>query len=162
MIKLRNECSVNDRTRRALRGGHLLASILVIVFSSALFVYWFRYTCLLLLAHRTNAGDALKVASTIRLSFPGVQEAIQAQQPTWALDSLHESLEQDYQILTDLLRQTTESVSMQRRILTIDYKVMQLWYKLARTSPKALQANKAIEEMSSILSFFAAEFCCTT
>jgi hypothetical protein len=145
-----------------LRGGHLLASLLVIVVSSALFLYWFRYTCLLLLAQRGDTSDALKVASTIRLSFPGVQEAIQAQQPAWALDCLHDSLEQDYQILTDLLRQTTESESIQRRILTIDYKVMQLWYKVARTSPSLLRANKAIEEMSSILSFFAAEFCETT
>ena len=140
----------------------MLASILIIAVSSALFVYWFRYTCLLLLAHRGNASDALKVASTIRLSFPGVQEAIQAQQPAWALDCLHASLEQDYQILTDLLHQTSESESIQRRILTIDYKVMRLWYRFARTSPNLLRANKAIEEMSSILSFFAAEFCETT
>jgi hypothetical protein len=140
----------------------LLASILVIVVSSALFFYWFRYTCLLLLAQRADASDALKVASTIRLSFPGVQEAMQAQQPAWALDSLHDSLEQDYQILTDLLRHTAESESIQHRLLTIDYKVMQFWYKFARTSPNLLRANKAIEEMSSILSFFAAEFCETT
>jgi hypothetical protein len=102
------------------------------------------------------------VASTIRLSFPGVQEAIQAAQPTWALDSLHESLEQDYQILTDLLRQTQGSESIQRRLLTIDYRVMQFWYKVARISPNLLRPSKAIEEMSSILSFFAAEFCDTT
>jgi len=137
----------------------LLASLLIIVVSAALFLYWFRYTCLLLLAQRGSASDALKMASTIRLSFPSVQEAIQAQQPTWALDCLHESLEQDYQILTVLLRQATECESIQRRLLTIDYKVMQLWYKFARTSPELLRANKAIEEMSFILSFFAAEFC---
>ena len=140
----------------------MLASILIIAASSVLFLYWFRYTCLLLLAQRDNARDALKVAATIRLSFPVVQEAIQALQPASALDRLNESLEQDYQILTDLLRHTTESTSIQRRILTIDYQVMRIWYKLARTSSNLPQANKAIEEMSFILSFFAAEFCYTT
>jgi hypothetical protein len=114
--------------------------------------------CLLLLAQRNDVGDALRVASNIRLSFPRVQEALRTQQST-GLDSLHAGLEQDYEILTGLLRDTRASDSIERRILTVDYKALQLWYRVARTNPDLLQARKAIHEMSSIVCFFAAEFC---
>ena len=84
----------------------LLASILIIIFSFVLFLYWLRYTCLLLLQNR-SVNYALKVASTNRLSFPQIQEALQTTTQTTALDRLEESLEHDYKVLTDLLQHAT-------------------------------------------------------
>ena len=58
----------------------------------------------------------------------------------------------------DVLGQAAgSSDSIERRILDIDYKVMQSWYKMTRTSKNLAQAKMALSEMSSILSYFAAE-----
>jgi len=133
----------------------VIASFFIIIVSSVMFLYWFRYTCLLLI-QRGSAEYALKVASTIRLSFPQVRAALEAQSQPIALDHLHKSLENDYQLLMDLLGQAAGDQSIERKILAIDYKVMQSWYKLTR-GKNVLQARMALNEMSSILSYFAAE-----
>jgi hypothetical protein len=135
----------------------MFASIFIIVVSSVLFVYWFRHTCLLILAQESSAKYALKVTSTIRLSFPQIEDALQAPPQTTALDRVHEGLENDYRILTDLLHQATGGDSIEHRLLAIDYKIMQGWYKLTRTHGSRAQARMALAEMSSILSFFAEE-----
>ena len=133
----------------------MITSTIVIILSLALFLYWFRNTVLLLLAHRCEV-QALRVASTIRLNFPNVQEELKTQQETPALDRLHECLEHDYALLTDLLHHAG-SASIEKRILAMDFKIMQLWYRLARSS-RILQARtSALTEMVSIMSYFAAE-----
>jgi hypothetical protein len=134
----------------------VFASTFIIVISSALFCYWFRYTTLRLI-QQGSADYALKVASTIRLSFPQVQKALQVESHLAVIDGFHESLENDYHILTNLLRQATTTYSIERRILTIDYKLLRVWYKLSRISPGFLRSRKTLAEMSSILSYFAAE-----
>ena len=134
----------------------MTASILIIVSSSALLVYWFRYTCTLILGQH-NAKHALKVASTIRLSFPQTELALQTGPRPPALDRLFESLENDYRILTDLLSDAVGDNSIERRMLTIDFKMMRIWYGLTRTSRQLPQARSALSEMSSILGYFAAE-----
>ena len=132
----------------------MFASIFILVACSVLFLYWFRHTCLLILAQKASSEYSLKVTSTIRLSFPQIEESL-AQ--TTALDRVHEGLENDYRILTDLLRQTTGSDSIEHRLLAMDYKAMRGWYKLTRTHGDLGQARKALAEMSSILGFFAEE-----
>ena len=127
----------------------MLASILISVISAVLFLYWFRCTCLLIIS-QGNADDALKVAATIQLSFTRVEEALRTNPGATALDALHQSLEADYQILTDLLSQAASANSIERRFLTIDYRVMRILYKVTGTS-------KALVEMSSILGYFAGE-----
>jgi hypothetical protein len=134
----------------------LLATILIIAFSFVLFVYWLRYNCLLLL-QQGSVNYALKVASTIRLSFPQIQEALQSTTQTTALDLLEESLEHDYKVLADLLQHATGGASIERRILTLDYKIMLGWYIVTRTNCDLGQARKALAEMSAVLSYFAAE-----
>ena len=134
----------------------MLISVLVIIASTVMFLYWFRYTCLLL-RNRRSSEYALKVASTIRLSFPQVREALATQSRTMTLDQLHQSLESDHHVLMDLLGQAIgDRESVERRILALDYRVMQSWYKVTR-GIHPLQAKKALSEMSSILSCFAAQ-----
>jgi hypothetical protein len=135
----------------------LAASIFIILTSSALLVYWFRYTCALILERRVNADYALKVASTIRLSFPQTELALQTEPRPPALDRLYESLEKDYRILTELLSEATGGDSLERRILTIDFRMMRIWYGLTRNSRNLPRARKALSEMSSILGYFAAD-----
>jgi hypothetical protein len=126
----------------------VLASGLIIIASSVLFLYWFRYTCLLLLAQK-DAQYAFQVASNIKLSFPQVQAALKTPAHSSGMDGLRERLDQDYHLLTELLSHPG-SDSMEHRILRFDYRVMRVWYQLTRTS-------RALVEMSSILGYFAAE-----
>ena len=135
----------------------MVASVFIIIACSVLFLYWFRCTCLLILAQRSSMDYALKVASTIRLSFHQVETALRAEAHTLALDHVYTGLENDYRILTDLLRQATGSDSIEHRLLTIDYKVMQAWYKVTRTQGNLLHAKNALTEMSSILGYLAEE-----
>jgi hypothetical protein len=135
----------------------LFASVFIIIASAVLFLYWFRHTCLLILAQSTGSEYSVKVTSTIRLSFPQIEEVLKAPPQTTALDRVHEGLESDYRILTDLLRQATGSDSIEHRLLAIDYKAMRGWYQLTRTYGDLAQARKALAEMSSILGFFAEE-----
>jgi hypothetical protein len=137
--------------------GSLIANIFIIAGSSALLVYWFRYTCALILRQERGVDYALRVASTIRLNFPQTERALQIDPRPPALDRLHESLENDYRLLTGLLREAGAGNSIERRILTIDYQMMRTWYKLTRRSDASPQAKNALTEMSSILGYFAAE-----
>ena len=135
----------------------MIASIFIIVSSSLLLVYWFRYTCKLILSQKYSANCALKVASTIRLSFPQTELALQSPLRVPALDQLYQCLENDYRILTDLLSDAAGDNSIERRILTIDFKIMRIWYGLTKTSRNLPQAGSALSEMSSILGYFASE-----
>jgi hypothetical protein len=139
-----------------LGGPGLFASIFIIIASAALFLYWFRHTCLLILAQRETSECALKVTSTIRLNFHQIEDALQTAPPT-ALDRVHAGLEDDYRILTDLLQQATGNDSVEHRVLAIHYKAMKLWYKLNRTHGNLALARNALSEMSSVLGFFAEE-----
>jgi hypothetical protein len=140
----------------------LFASLFIIAASSALFVYWFRYTCLILLSQKTSqqAGApnyALKVTGTIRLSFPNMDQALVGDSQALAFDLVHEGLTNDYRILTDLLQHFTGGESFEHRILVADYKLMQIWYSLTRRFEDLTGARKALTEMSLILSYFASE-----
>jgi len=101
----------------------LFASIFIIAASSALFLYWFRHTCLLILAQRESFEYSVKVTSTIRLNFHQIQEVLQTAPRTTALDRVHAGLEDDYRILTELLQQATGDQSIEHRVLAINYRL---------------------------------------
>ena len=124
----------------------MLASILIIVFSVVLFAYWFRYSCILLL--RNSAAPATSPADP-RFHFIQVQQGLKSD---LELDPLHKSLHRDYQILCYLLQHAAglELASFEDRILVLDYKVMQAWYRLTRTAAPT-QARRALVEMSEVL-----------
>ena len=97
----------------------------------------------------------MRVASTIRLSFPLVEAALLASPRRAALDRVHQGLENDFRILTDLLGQVNGSESIERRILAFDYKIMKACYKLTSMNGNIGMAKYALNEMSSILGYFA-------
>lgn len=53
----------------------MLASIIIIAVSAALFVYWFRYSCVLILNTETIQNYAAEVAQSKELNFLEVQRA---------------------------------------------------------------------------------------
>jgi hypothetical protein len=128
----------------------MLASFLIIGFSVLLFAYWFRYSCILLL--RNSEAPATSTADT-RFHFMQVQEELKHD---GELDPLHKALQRDYKILSYLLQHAAglELASVEDRILVLDYKVMQAWYRITRmAAPK--QARGALSEMSTVLGILA-------
>jgi hypothetical protein len=131
----------------------MLASILIIGFSLILLMYWFRYSCLLLLREQTSREQSpqamsLRTADS-RFSFGNVQALLKTSQ---SLDPLHQSLQRDYVVLKYLLDHATSLGlgSLEDRLLVMDYKVMNCWYRLTKgTAPQ--QAREALSEMASIL-----------
>ena len=133
----------------------MIASILILVFSLILFAYWFRYTCLLVLQTQTSKDYVKQVVEANRLSFVSVRKALD--EGTHAdLDPLHRALESDYRVITFLLDHAANlnAGSIEQRLLLLDYKVMQVWYRLTRNA-SAAQAQRALAEMSGILGYFA-------
>ncbi|HUP03279.1 MAG TPA: hypothetical protein VMU19_04785 [Bryobacteraceae bacterium] len=122
----------------------MLASALIIGFSLVLLVYWFRYSCALLL----RAGTGL-TAEDSRFSFGEVQRRLQQQSE---LDPLRQSLQRDYEVLIYLIEHASglELESIESRLLVADYKLMQWQYSLTkRLFPS--QARRALSEMASVL-----------
>jgi len=132
----------------------MLSISVIVLFSVVLFLYWFRYSCLLILQAR-SAYSALQAVAA-GLSFPSVQRQLRSGKGTRdLLDQLHRDLSNDYRILCFLLRCAPETVDpMERRMLMLDYWMMQAWYSLTRRAALP-QARKALEEISSIVNYFA-------
>jgi hypothetical protein len=127
----------------------MLASILIIVFSLALLVYWFRYSCILLLRDYQELADSSRAIVDSRFRVGEVQERLRTAS---LLDPLHASLQRDYQVLTYLLEHAAglELEAFEDRLLVIDYKVMQWWYHMTKTAAPS-QARQALKEMASVL-----------
>src|SRR5262249_12834722 len=136
--------------------GYFMLSISVIIFFSVvLFAYWFRYSFLLILQIRSSANPAYGISSG--LTFPVVQKRLKGEeQSVDVLDQLRHDLSNDYRILCFLLRCSADSGvdPVERRMLMMDYWIMQAWYSIMRRAALP-QASKALEEMSNIVSYFA-------
>jgi hypothetical protein len=118
-----------------------------------LFVYWFRYSCILLLRSQVEQAAAAPAAPDSRFSFMEVRERLKTEP---VLDPLHSSVNRDYQVLKYLLEHAAglELASIEDRLLMLDYRVMQRWYRLTKIAAPA-QARKALSEMASILDVLA-------
>lgn len=124
----------------------MIASFLIIGFSLVLFAYWFRYSCILLLR---NEVERAATARDARFHVAELQEGLKA---GGELDPLHVALDRDYKVLIYLLQHAAglELQSFEDRLLVLDYRVMNGWYRLTRTLAP-LQARRALSEMVSIL-----------
>jgi len=99
----------------------------------------------------------MQYASSSALSFPSVQERLKSQENgIEILDQLRRDLSIDYRIICFLLRCSAENDvdPIERRLLMLDYWILQAWYSVSRRAAP-LQARKALEEMSTIVSYFA-------
>ena len=131
----------------------MVASVFILTVSVALLVYWFRYTCILLL--RNSGADGVEPAKDLRLNFQLFQDSLD-QGSGASLDTLHRALDRDYEVLTYLLEHAA-SLSLnpfERHVLAFDYRLMKVWYRLTLLFAPA-QANRPVTEMTSIVRFLA-------
>jgi len=131
----------------------MLASILIIGFSLILFVYWFRYSCILLLRNFSEETVSTRPNAETRFSFAQVREQLKSDPE---LDPLHQSLDRDYRMISYLLQHAPDLglQSLEDRLLVLDYRVMRLYYRVTRTIAP-LHARRALAEMATVLGILA-------
>lgn len=135
----------------------LIATVIITTSSAALFAYWFRYTCMLILSAKTTRDYAADVASANQLGFLQVQTALR-DRASADLDTLKDSLDRDYAVLSYLLKHASSPSdaddAIEKRMLAINYRLMGAWYSTARRfSPAA--AHSALQEMATVVAHFA-------
>jgi hypothetical protein len=134
----------------------MFTSILIVIFSLALFGYWFRYCCILLLRNSEEQLGASRGPIDSRFGVASVIESLRRTPEELGgreeLDPLHRALHHDYQVFTYLVQHAAglELGSLEDRLLILDYNLMQLWYRVTKTvAPQ--QARQALTQMASIL-----------
>jgi hypothetical protein len=131
----------------------MVETVLILAFSLALFVYWFRYTVLLLLSEE-NADQPTTVIG--QLSVLETREALRQAQGNLPLDPLQRALDNDYRMLCYLLDHAAGMGlrPMEHYMLILDYRIMRVWYRLTRNA-SSRQARRALDEMAGVVSHIA-------
>lgn len=136
----------------------MFVSLAIIGFSLVLFLYWFRYTCLLILNTRTARDYTVQVAEANQLAFPAIQAKL-AQAQLEGLEDARASLERDYHLLISLLQHASSfqlgSLTLEQRMLMVDYQAMRVWFRVSRQLSRGAHARQALVEMADIVSHFA-------
>jgi len=142
----------------------MLASIIIIAVSTALFVYWFRYSCVLILNTKTIQSYAAEVAQSKELSFMNVQRALATAEAA-SLDELRADLRRDYGRISTLLSDTVnrgpggdrEAYMLERAMLGMSFRWLNVQYKLVSHFSERT-ARAALLEMSQIVEHHANAF----
>ena len=131
----------------------MVQTILILAFSLALFVYWFRYTVLLLLSEEQTEGHGTVIS---QLSVLETREALRQTHGGLPLDRLQRALDKDYRMLRYLLDHAAgmDLSLLEHHLLVLDYRMMKAWYSLSRRASTG-QARRALEEMAAVLSHIA-------
>lgn len=135
----------------------IVISSIIIAASLALFAYWFRYSCLLILSTQTSQDYTAVVAKASGLSVLDVQaqlEAGQAQNFGAALRAMKADFARVNQLLARVPGVEEHLSGAEQLLLKLDYRIMGMYASLtARTNPA--QAREALLEQCAIVSHFA-------
>lgn len=136
----------------------MIASVFIIAVSMVLFVYWFRYTVILILNTAAAPEYAQRVASANHLSFVDVRQRLHADAGTGNLGSLYHALQGDYKALKYLLQHAANmqpgGFTTEQRMLMVNFRLMTLWFQVISKFRPA-SAKLVLLEMSGTLEFFA-------
>ena len=130
----------------------------IITFGSfLLFVFWFRYVCVLVLRARPARDYAHAAAAANQLSFPDVQVSLRDRQAA-DLEDLRRLLDRDFALLTYLLAHISNApagvAAVEKRILEIDYRLLRFWCGVSAHFSRTA-ACRALAEMSTVVAHFA-------
>jgi len=136
----------------------LFINAVITASSVVLFCYWFRYTCLLILAAETAHDYSEEVAEANQLAFLEVRAKLQRHDVA-DLDRLHNCLERDFAILARLLEQTHTAAfapGFEDVMLRIHFRSLSTCFRL---TSKTLQESStaALKEMSRVVAHLANE-----
>jgi len=132
----------------------ILTSGLIIAISVILFVYWLRYSCVLLLRNAQERSQLANAADE-RFSIASVLHRLRTESD---LSALERDLERDYHVVRYLIEHTAdlELASIENKLLVLDYKLMRVWSRLTRTLAP-VQSRKALSEMATVLQVLVAQ-----
>ena len=128
----------------------------LIASSVVLFCYWFRYSCLLILATKTLHDYSEEVAEINQLSFREVRSRLR-KRDTQDLDSLHQCLERDFAVLTYLLEHTPISgfdPGFEDAMLKIHFRTMSACVRLTGRNLRESAAD-TLEKMALVVAHLA-------
>jgi len=136
----------------------VVASILIIAVSAVLLVYWFRYTCLLILSAKPEKDYAFPLAEANKLNFREIGADHVEQASSADLDRLERMLDRDYRLITYLIEHAAVirvgGITLEERLLLLDYRLMRLACKLSRRF-SLRRARAAMLEMAQVLRWLA-------
>ncbi len=130
----------------------MIVSVIIATFSFALLLYWFRFSCILMLRN-SGLGSRTTVAVDSQFSCRQVKELLRGDAQ---LDGLERALERDYRLATYLIEHAAglDLNSVEDRLLVLDYRVMQWYYRVTRSnSPE--RARRALAEMADVVGVLA-------
>jgi hypothetical protein len=135
----------------------MIATIVILAVSVALFVYWFRYSCLLVLSTKTTLNYSLDIAEAHGLSFVAAQESVSVA-PFETIQGYRRCLEEDYKKVSALVQETEagadDSYRMECSMLMVNFRCMSLLFDLAGSASERL-ARAAVREMAQIVEHHA-------
>src|SRR5260370_15920507 len=109
-------------------------STIMIVVSTGLLIYWFRYSCRLILSAKPAHDYTEQVAAANELRFLEIQQDLPYVRGRRQLDNLQKSLEGDYRVLSFLLIHTaslhTETHFLEQNMLMPHFNLMRAYYAL--------------------------------
>ena len=138
----------------------MIFNIVMVGFSALLLMYWFRYSCLLILRTQPERDYAKQVAGANHLNVFEVRTrlAAVASGTATSLDGLDRMLDRDYRLLLYLTRHATNfktaGFEVEHLILVCDYRIMSVVYRITRRISDARGA-KQLAEMAAIVTRFA-------
>ena len=138
----------------------MVASVVIIVLSLAMFVYWLRYSCVLILESRWSEEQTRAVAFQNELSFGSVEESLARADTAQAMDRIKDRLDRDLDRVLVLLSKCPgvqeTGRSLECRILMLDYRLMTAWFALTRNAARP-KAQSALREMALVVGYLADE-----
>ena len=133
-------------------------STIMIIVSTGLLIYWFRYSCRLILSAKPAHDYTEEVAAANELRFLEIQQDLPFVRGRRQLDNLQKSLERDYRVLSFLLRHTealhAETDFLEQNMLMLHFNLMKAYYALICAISQA-KGRRAIQEMAKVVSHFA-------
>jgi len=133
-------------------------STIMIAVSTGLLIYWFRYSCRLILNAKPARDYTEQVAAANELRFLEIQQDLPFVRGRRQLDNLQKSLERDYRVLSFLLRHTAalhaETDFLEQNMLMVHFNLMRAYYALVCAISQS-KGRRAIQEMVKVVSYFA-------
>jgi hypothetical protein len=125
--------------------------------TAALVAGWFRYTCRV--ARRAARRDyTAHVAKANQLKFLEVQRALLSAPHESQLDPLAQKLEQDYRMLSYLLRHGPAIQALRARIeqrmVMLNFQLLKAYFAVTRTVLRS-KGRRALEEMAQVVGYLA-------
>lgn len=135
----------------------IISAILVIV-STGLLLWWFRYSCRLILSAPSARDYTKAVAQANELQFLEVQQDLVKVSEPRQLHSLEEKLARDYTLLNYLLCHGPAFLArtdrLEHRLLMLHYNLMRAWYALT-CKLSVSKSQRALQEMTQVIGYFA-------